>query len=89
MRRRLRHFRPSFTRDLSYNHITFLGNENAQFFLSQGKLFDLILSYNNIGYIADKALSGLSSLQVLDLEGNDIRLIADDAFAPLLQLRVL
>jgi hypothetical protein len=34
-------------------------------------------------------MNGLSSLQVLDMEGNDITWIEDEAFAPLQQLRDL
>lgn len=76
-------------RDLSYNQITFLGDANVQFFRSQSKLFDLILSYNAVKTVGKDALNGLSSLQVLDLEGNDITLIDDEAFFPLQQLRDL
>ena len=60
-----------------------------QFFRSQSKLFDLILSYNAVRNVRRSALNGLSSLQVLDLEGNDITLIDDEAFSPLQELRDL
>ena len=50
---------------------------------------DLILSYNAIQEIERSALVGLSSLQVLDLEGNQISRIDDLAFQPLQQLRDL
>lgn len=76
-------------RDLSYNDISFLGDESNQLFKNQKLLFDLFLSNNIIREINEYTLVGLSSLQILDLEGNKIRFIHVDAFTHVTQLRDL
>lgn len=66
-----------------------MGDSRVQFFRNQSKLIDLILSHNLITEVTKDSLIGLTSLQVLDLEGNKIRKIHSNSFEPIRQLRDL
>lgn len=76
-------------RDLSYNKIASLGDDNVQYFRQQSNLIDLLLNHNDIEVIGESSFHGLVSLQVLDLENNRIKSIHDKAFESLTELRDL
>ncbi|KAG5677223.1 hypothetical protein PVAND_006999 [Polypedilum vanderplanki] len=58
-------------------------------FTSAFKLHYLVLSYNNIEYIADNAFRNVSDLQSLKLDNNEIEMLATNVFRGLNMLRTL
>ena len=66
-----------YYRDLSNNHITVLP---PYVFSNLSRLATLIVSYNKLQCVQERAFAGLKNLRILSLHGNDISTIPEFAF---------